>query len=214
MRRRSGTLQVVEPQLTVEEYGFALRKDERELPKQFNEALKKLKADGTYDKLVKKWFEAGQVTSAIGDPADGARFLAGLAGWRDLLHGALVTIEVTAASIVLGCLIGLVVGIGRLDPKRRIIYGMCSAYVSFIRGTPLLVQLFIWFFGLPHFGLNFPAFFCGIVGMGMYSGAYVSEIVRGAIQSIERGQMEAARVARHDAAPVMRTSWCRRRWCA
>jgi len=74
-----------------------------------------------------------------------------------------------------------------------VVYGLCTAYVSFIRGTPLLVQLFIWFFGLPHFGLNFPAFFCGIVGMGIYSGAYVSEIVRGAIQSVERGQMEAAR---------------------
>ena len=65
--------------------------------------------------------------------------------------------------------------------------------MSFIRGTPLLVQLFIWFFGLPHFGINLPAFVCGVVGMGIYSGAYVSEIVRGAIQSIDRGQMEAAR---------------------
>jgi polar amino acid transport system permease protein len=114
-------------------------------------------------------------------------------GWRELLHGAFVTIEVTLGAIVLGCLIGLVIGLGRLDPRRRVVFGLCTAYVSFIRGTPLLVQLFIWFFGLPHFGLNFPAFFCGIVGMGIYSGAYVSEIVRGAIQSIERGQMEAAR---------------------
>jgi polar amino acid transport system permease protein len=114
-------------------------------------------------------------------------------GWRELLHGAIVTIEVTFGAIILGSLIGLVVGLGRLDPRKRVIYGLCTAYVSFIRGTPLLVQLFIWFFGLPHFGLNFPAFFCGIVGMGIYSGAYVSEIVRGAIQSIERGQMEAAR---------------------
>jgi polar amino acid transport system permease protein len=114
-------------------------------------------------------------------------------GWRELLHGAIVTIEVTFGAIILGCLIGLVIGLGRLDPRRRVVYGLCTAYVSFIRGTPLLVQLFIWFFGLPHFGLNFPAFFCGIVGMGIYSGAYVSEIVRGAIQSIERGQMEAAR---------------------
>jgi polar amino acid transport system permease protein len=96
-------------------------------------------------------------------------------------------------AIILGCLIGLVIGLGRLEPRRRVVFGLCTAYVSFIRGTPLLVQLFIWFFGLPHFGLNFPAFFCGIVGMGIYSGAYVSEIVRGAIQSIERGQMEAAR---------------------
>ena len=114
-------------------------------------------------------------------------------GWRDLLHGAMVTIEITVGAIILGCLIGLAVGLGRLDPRRRLVYGLCTAYVSVIRGTPLLVQLFIWFFGLPHFGLNFPAFFCGIVGMGVYSGAYVSEIVRGAIQSIERGQMEAAR---------------------
>jgi polar amino acid transport system permease protein len=114
-------------------------------------------------------------------------------GWRELLHGAFVTIEITLGAIILGCLIGLVIGLGRLDPRRRVVFGLCTAYVSFIRGTPLLVQLFIWFFGLPHFGLNFPAFFCGIVGMGIYSGAYVSEIVRGAIQSIERGQMEAAR---------------------
>jgi polar amino acid transport system permease protein len=114
-------------------------------------------------------------------------------GWRDLLHGAVVTIEVTVGAIILACLIGLMIGLGRLDPRRWIIYGLCTAYVTFIRGTPLLVQLFIWFFGLPHFGLNFSAFFCGIVGMGIYSGAYVSEIVRGAIKSIERGQMEAAR---------------------
>jgi polar amino acid transport system permease protein len=114
-------------------------------------------------------------------------------GWQELAHGALVTVEITVGAIVLGCLVGLAVGLGRLDPKRHVIYAACTAYVGFIRGTPLLVQLFIWFFGLPHFGINLPAFFCGVVGMGMYSGAYVSEIVRGAIQSIDRGQMEAAR---------------------
>jgi polar amino acid transport system permease protein len=114
-------------------------------------------------------------------------------GWRELAHGTLLTVEITAGAIALGCLVGLAVGLGRLDPRRRLLYAACTAYVSFIRGTPLLVQLFIWFFGLPHFGINLPAFFCGVVGMGMYSGAYVSEIVRGAIQSIDRGQMEAAR---------------------
>lgn len=114
-------------------------------------------------------------------------------GWRDLAHGAAVTIEVTTGAILLGCAIGLLIGLGRLDSRRRLVYAACTAYVSFVRGTPLLVQLFIWFFGLPHFGINLPAFFCGVVGMGMYSGAYVSEIVRGAIQSIDRGQMEAAR---------------------
>jgi polar amino acid transport system permease protein len=115
------------------------------------------------------------------------------AGWRELAHGTLVTVEVTAGAIALGCIIGMLIGIGRLDPRRRVVYGACTAYVAFVRGTPLLVQLFIWFFGLPYVGINLPAFFCGVVGMGMYSGAYVSEIVRGAIQSVARGQMEAAR---------------------
>ena len=114
-------------------------------------------------------------------------------GWRELAHGALITIEVTTGAIVLGCVIGMLIGLGRLDPRRQCLYGACTAYVAFIRGTPLLVQLFIWFFGLPYFGINLPAFFCGVVGMGMYSGAYVSEIVRGAIQSVARGQLEAAR---------------------
>jgi len=114
-------------------------------------------------------------------------------GWQALLHGALVTVEVTVGAIVLGCILGLVIGLARLNPRRRFVYALGTAYVSFIRGTPLLVQLFIWFFGLPHFGINLPAFLCGVLGMGVYSGAYVSEIVRGAIQSIDRGQMEAAR---------------------
>jgi len=55
------------------------------------------------------------------------------------------------------------------------------------------VQLFILFFGLPHFGIQLPAYVCGIFGLGIYSAAYVSEIVRGSIQSVEKGQMEAAR---------------------
>ena len=88
---------------------------------------------------------------------------------------------------------GLFVGLGRLKPERRIVYGLCTAYVAVIRGTPLLVQLFILFFGLPQFGILLPAFFCGVIGLGVYSGAYVSEVVRGAIQSVDRGQMEAAR---------------------
>lgn len=114
-------------------------------------------------------------------------------GWRELAHGTLITVEVTVGAIALGCIFGLFIGLGRLDPRKRLLYSACTAYVSFIRGTPLLVQLFIWFFGLPHFGIDLPAFVCGVLGMGMYSGAYVSEIVRGAIQSIDRGQMEAAR---------------------
>ncbi len=90
-------------------------------------------------------------------------------------------------------MLGLLVGIGRLKPQRRVIFGICTAYLTFIRGTPLLVQLFLLFFGLPQFGILLPAFLCGVLGLGIYSGAYISEIVRGSIQSIDAGQMEAAR---------------------
>jgi polar amino acid transport system permease protein len=115
------------------------------------------------------------------------------AGWEALATGAATTVEVTACSLVLGCVLGLLVGIGRLSPQHRVVYGICTAYLTFIRGTPLLVQLFILFFGLPQFGIMLPAFACGVLGLGVYSGAYVSEIVRGSIQSVDRGQMEAAR---------------------
>ena len=110
-----------------------------------------------------------------------------------LIDGAGVTIEITLSALVLSIAFGLLVGIARLDPQKRVRYGAATAYLSLFRGTPLLVQLFIWFYGLPHFGILLPAFFCGMVGLGMYSAAYVSEIVRGAIQSVDKGQMEAAR---------------------
>lgn len=125
-------------------------------------------------------------------------------GWGDLLRGALVTVEITAVSLLLGCLLGLLIGIGRLNPRRRILYRVCTAYVAAIRGTPLLVQLFILFFGLPQFGIMLPAFVCGMLGLGIYSAAYVSEIVRGAIQSVDRGQMEAARSIGMSTAQAMR----------
>ena len=105
---------------------------------------------------------------------------------------------------MLGCVLGLLVGIGRLNPRRRFVYGICTVYVTFIRGTPLLVQLFLLFFGLPQFDILLPAFVCGVLGLGVYSGAYVSEIVRGAIQSVDRGQMEAARSIGMSSAQSMR----------
>lgn len=115
------------------------------------------------------------------------------AGWRALAAGTGVTLEITAAALVLSCILGLLIGLGRLNKDRAIIYGFCTTYLTLVRGTPLLVQLFILFFGLPHFGIQLPAYVCGIFGLGIYSAAYVSEVVRGSIQSVEKGQMEAAR---------------------
>ncbi|QTD45722.1 amino acid ABC transporter permease [Ottowia testudinis] len=125
-------------------------------------------------------------------------------GWRALAQGTGITVAITATALLVGCSVGLLVGIGRLNPRRRLLHGVCTAYVAAFRGTPLLVQLFIWFFGLPHFGIMLPAFFCGVIGLGLYSGAYVSEIVRGAIQSIAHGQTMAAQSLGMTPAQAMR----------
>ncbi|MEH0873277.1 amino acid ABC transporter permease [Pectobacterium cacticida] len=121
-----------------------------------------------------------------------------------LLAGTLVTIEVTLCALLLSCLLGLIIGVARINPQRKFIYGLASTYVAIIRGTPLLVQLFIWYYGLPRLGILLPSFFCGVIGLGLYSAAYISEIVRGAILSVDRGQTEAARSLGMSAKQAMR----------
>lgn len=110
-----------------------------------------------------------------------------------LLKGALVTIEITAVAVSFGVMIGLFVGIAELSR-----YGYlripAKIYVDFIRGTPLLVQIFIIYFALPVvIGTRIDPFVAAVTACSINSGAYVAEIFRSAIQSIDRGQTEAGR---------------------
>ncbi len=109
-----------------------------------------------------------------------------------LLEGALSTLRLTSLSVLMGLIIGTFVGMGRLS-KHKFLNYPATVYVEFIRGTPLLVQLFIIYFGLPQLGINLPKYPAAIVALGINSGAYVAEIVRAGIQSVPRGQYEAAR---------------------
>ena len=109
-----------------------------------------------------------------------------------LLEGALSTLRLTSLSVLIGLIIGTFVGMGRLS-KHKFLNYPATVYVEFIRGTPLLVQLFIIYFGLPQLGINLPKYPAAIVALGINSGAYVAEIVRAGIQSVPRGQYEAAR---------------------
>ncbi len=106
--------------------------------------------------------------------------------------GALMTIELTIISVGIGVVIGIFGGIARVS-RNPILLIPSTIYVEVIRGTPLLAQLFLVYFGLPSLGINLPPFTAAVIAMGINSGAYVTEIFRGGIQSIERGQMEAAR---------------------
>ncbi|MFC2343595.1 MAG: amino acid ABC transporter permease [Negativicutes bacterium] len=110
-----------------------------------------------------------------------------------LLMGALVTVKITALSVGLGIVIGLFVGIARIAHS-RVLRLLAAIYVDFLRGTPLLVQIFLIYFALPIVtGRHMDPFVAAIASCSINSGAYVAEIFRAGIQSIDAGQMEAGR---------------------
>jgi glutamine transport system permease protein len=115
-----------------------------------------------------------------------------------LLWGAWSTIQLTTLSVALGTVIGTVVGICRVS-RSKVLSLAAASYADFIRGTPLLVQIFLVHYGLPAVvssyvpGFYVAPFVSAVAALSINSGAYVSEIVRAGIQSIEKGQMEAGR---------------------
>ncbi len=110
-----------------------------------------------------------------------------------LLEGAIFTIEITVLSVAIGTVIGLFVGVGRIS-SIRLVRWAAAVYVDFIRGTPLLVQIFLIYFALPVVtGIKMNPFVAAITACSINSGAYVAEIFRAGIESIDDGQMEAGR---------------------
>lgn len=108
-----------------------------------------------------------------------------------LLKGAYNTLLVTVVSMFFGLIIGLVVAIARLKGN-RLVRGIARVYVSIIRGTPLLVQIFIVYYGVVDYGITLGPLTAAYVALSINVGAYLSETFRGAIQSIPKGQTEAA----------------------
>ena len=108
-----------------------------------------------------------------------------------IMQGAGMTVVISAASILLAIVLALLGAMGRLS-KNPIASGMSSFYVSLIRGTPLLVQIYIWYLGLPRLNVVLPAVTAGILALGVNYGAYMTETFRAGIQAIGKGQHEAA----------------------
>jgi len=117
--------------------------------------------------------------------------------WQDLIRsfpwfikGVAVTIELTAAALLIGTAIGLAVALLKLSSQKplRVI---ANTYINIIRGTPLIVQLFWIYYGLVKI-IDFGGFWSASLALAVHNGAYIAEIFRGGIQSIDRGQMEAA----------------------
>lgn len=108
------------------------------------------------------------------------------------LQAAWVTVQLSVLTAILGLICGSLGAAARLS-RHAVLRWIGAAYVSFIRGTPALIQLFILYFGGPQVGIQLDAFEAGVIGLGVNIGAYMTETIRGAIISIDKGQVEAAR---------------------
>jgi polar amino acid transport system permease protein len=108
------------------------------------------------------------------------------------LKAALITIELAVLTAILGLIMGSLGAAARLS-RLAVLRWIGAAYVSVIRGTPALIQLFILYFGGPQIGIQLDAFTAGVIGLGVNIGAYMTETIRGAIIAIDKGQREAAR---------------------
>lgn len=110
-----------------------------------------------------------------------------------LIAGAGITIQITAISVGLGLIIGMFVGIARIS-NVKLLRWLAAIYIDFLRGTPLLVQIFLIYFALPVIlEQRVDPFIAAITACGINSGAYIAEIFRAGIQAIDEGQMEAGR---------------------
>ncbi|MDF2524793.1 MAG: amino acid transporter permease [Clostridiales bacterium] len=108
-----------------------------------------------------------------------------------LLKGCLVTLEISALSLLIGMVFGIVIALCRMASNKTL-SSLSFFYIWSVRGTPLLVQLYILYFGLPQLGIKLPSMVAGVLGLSLNTGAYIAEIVRSGIQAVEKGQTEAA----------------------
>ena len=108
-----------------------------------------------------------------------------------LLHGCAVTMEISILTLIFGTVLGVVLALMR-DSRVKIVARIAQLYIWIWRGTPLMIQAFLIYFGLPNLGVTFSAMTAGVLSMSLNTGAYIAEIVRSGIHAIDPGQREAA----------------------
>lgn len=108
-----------------------------------------------------------------------------------LARAAVVTIEVTLLGFVVAATLGLVLAVLRMSPRRAVSMP-ATAFVEFIRSTPLLIQIFFLYFVFPQFGVSLSAFTAGVIAIGLHYASYCSEVYRAGLEAVPRGQWEAS----------------------
>jgi len=182
-------------------YGIAFRKQDAGLKQAVDRALEKLLRTGELKRILEHWglWDAAQAKLFTGGQSVGAgdryRMASEEAPWYtflpNLLRGAAMTVLLSVVSMALAIALGLALAVLRFFGPRPA-RAAAAAYVEVYRGTPLLVQLFILYYGLPNIGIVLSPPAAAIIGLGMNYAAYEAEVYRAGIEAVPRGQMEAA----------------------
>ncbi len=180
-------------------YGFAVNKGQNaELLQKFNAGLKNLKDSGRYDEIINGYLGEAAANS------DNSIFGLLKSTYPILLEGLKMTVILTVVSIAIALVLGIIFGLMRVS-RAMWLRAIGTTFVDIFRGTPLLVQAFFIYFGIPSaLGFQMSALTAGIITLSLNAGAYMTEIVRGGIQSVDKGQMEAARSLGVAYMPTMR----------
>ncbi|HCY9553325.1 TPA: ABC transporter permease subunit [Staphylococcus aureus] len=161
---------------------IAVPKDSPKLLSQINKTIKEVKDKGLIDKYM---------TNAANAMNDDSGFISKYGSF--FLKGIKITILISLIGVALGSILGAFVALMKLS-KIKIISWIASIYIEILRGTPMLVQVFIVFFGITAaLGLDISALICGTIALVINSSAYIAEIIRAGINAVDKGQMEAAR---------------------
>lgn len=195
------------------EYGIAVRLDDEEFYLKVNSAIKKLIQDGTLRKILERWalwndFTAKawmQDSTPQSKPVAYESFLESSGykkNWRDKLKvytgflpmlgkGALMTLSISIVAMTLAVFVGILVALMRLYGHKSLSF-LAVSFVEIFRGTPLLIQLYLIFYGLPYIGIRLDPFTAAVIGLGLNYGACEAENYRAGIQSIPKTQTDAA----------------------
>ena len=195
-------LKTVGRRFTDEKFGIAVAQGNEDLAQEMNAALKKIKESGEYDTIHEKWF--GEAAERAAEAQVRKTSLELVKETLPLfLKGVWLTAKLAFLSLLFGLPIGLLLALARVQSS-RLLKAPAALYVEVMRGTPLLVQILFIYFVLPSFNIFIPAFWSGIIALTLNSAAYIAEIFRAGILSIDAGQMEAARALGMTHAQAMR----------
>jgi polar amino acid transport system substrate-binding protein len=211
MRRTPGLYSHFDKPVAKGHYIAVLARENTALRDRVNEVLKARMRDGTLERIYRKWEIWDEFQQPFFEEQAGSRQLAVGSGTAQpaptnhqpptinsvkrylpaLLRAAVITIALSCLAMALAVLLGVLVATGRVYGN-ALLRGVLTAYVEIVRGTPVLLQLFVLYYGLSAV-IKLPAFVAALVGLGLNYAAYESEIYRGAMEAVSRGQLEAAR---------------------